>query len=112
MDLLKWSLGPSGVNLVSDECLVTYLDEFDFLNGGCFSATLSKGLGLAIIAGSILVKVPQIVNLMASKSAEGLSLFSVLLELFPCATIIGYALASGLSLFSVLLELFPCATII
>ena len=83
MDLLKWSLGPSGVNLVSDECLVTYLDEFDFLDGGCFSATLSKGLGLAIIAGSILVKVPQIVNLMASKSAEGLSLFSVLLELFP-----------------------------
>ena len=83
MDLIKWSLGPSGVNLLTDECLTTYLDNFDILNGECFAATVSKALGLGIIAGSIMVKVPQIINLMASKSAEGLSLFSVVLELFP-----------------------------
>ena len=83
MDTLKWSLGPSGVNLLTDECLSVYLDDFDLLHAQCFKATLAKGLGLAIIAGSILVKVPQIMNLMAAKSAEGLSLFSVVLELLP-----------------------------
>lgn len=83
MDVLKWSLGPAGVNLLSDECLSIYLDDFDVLHAECFKATLSKGLGIAIILGSIFVKVPQIINLLASKSADGLSLFSVVLELFP-----------------------------
>ena len=36
MDLVKASLGPAGVNLLSDECLSVYLDEFDFLNQDCF----------------------------------------------------------------------------
>ena len=83
MDFLKSALGPGGAALMSDECLKTYLEDFDILDADCFKATLSKGLGLAIILGSILVKVPQIMNVMNSKSAEGLSLFSTLLELFP-----------------------------
>ncbi|CAG5112732.1 Oidioi.mRNA.OKI2018_I69.chr2.g6913.t1.cds [Oikopleura dioica] len=86
---------PTGINLLTEECTVKYLDEFDILDQDCFKATLAKGLGLAIIAGSILVKVPQILSIIGAKSAAGLSLFSVLLELFPCATLIGYGLASG-----------------
>ena len=97
MDLLKQLVGPTGINLLTEECTVKYLDEFDILDQDCFKATLAKGLGLAIIAGSILVKValriltyqayinkvPQILSIIGAKSAAGLSLFSVLLELFP-----------------------------
>ena len=36
MDFVKASLGPAGVNLLSDECLSVYLDEFDILNPDCF----------------------------------------------------------------------------
>ena len=47
----------------------------------CLKAPLSKGLGLGIIAGSILVKVPQIVKILKNKSAEGLSFTGTSLEL-------------------------------
>ena len=57
MDLIKQLVGPSGINLLTEECSVKYLDEFDILDQDCFKATLAKALGLAIIAGSILVKV-------------------------------------------------------
>jgi len=57
MDLIKQLVGPSGINLLTDECSVKYLDEFDILDQDCFKSTLAKALGLAIIAGSILVKV-------------------------------------------------------
>ena len=83
MDGLKWSLGPDGVNLLTDQCLSVYLDDFDLLNAECFKPTLAKALGLAIIAGTNILLIPQIMNLVTSKSAEGLSLFSVVLELLP-----------------------------
>ena len=57
MDLIKQLVGPSGINLLTEECSVKYLDELDILDQDCFKATLAKALGLAIIAGSILVKV-------------------------------------------------------
>lgn len=50
-------------------------------SGPCFSATLSKCLGLAIILGSLLVKLPQILKILNSKSGQGISLLSVTLDL-------------------------------
>lgn len=43
----------------------------------------------------MLVKVPQIVKIMNAKSAEGLSLFSVLLDLFAITCHMSYSLVSG-----------------
>lgn len=61
----------------------------------CFKALLSKGLGIGIIAGSVLVKVPQIVKIWHAKSAEGISLFSVLLDLFAITCHMAYSFVSG-----------------
>lgn len=61
MDFIKQLVGPSGINLLTEECSVKYLDEFDILDQDCFKATLAKGLGLAIIAGSILLKVKLLI---------------------------------------------------
>lgn len=47
----------------------------------CFKATLSKVLGIGLIAGSVLVKVPQILKIYNGKSGAGLSIPSVLLDL-------------------------------
>lgn len=41
---------------------------------------LSKLLGYAIIAGSIGVKLPQIMSIFTSKSAKGVSLMMFVLE--------------------------------
>lgn len=57
----------------------------------CFKSTLSKGLGIGIIAGSILVKVPQILKILSSKSAEGINIFGVCLELFAITANFAYS---------------------
>jgi len=93
MNTLKSLLSSGGIGLLTDECASVYLDDFDVLNVDCAKATISKALGLAIITASTIVKLPQILNMLKAKSAAGLSFVSTALELFPCATIIGYALA-------------------
>ncbi len=47
----------------------------------CIALLVSKMLGYAILLGSLIVKLPQIVKIMGAKSAKGISLSSVLLEL-------------------------------
>lgn len=61
----------------------------------CFKALLSKGLGIGIIAGSVLVKVPQIMKILNNKSAEGLSIISVLLDLMAITFHMSYSFVSG-----------------
>lgn len=60
----------------------------------CFKASLSKGLGLTIIGGSILVKVPQIVKILKSRSGEGISLVSVTLDLCAITIAVSYSYVS------------------
>merc|ERR550525_801448 len=59
------------------ESLVVNLNFSDSLPQVC----CLKTLGLGIVVGSSLVKVPQVLKIMASGSAEGISFMSVLLEL-------------------------------
>lgn len=81
--------------LFTQECVKEYFDKFNFLHVGCFKATLSKTLGLGIIAGSLLVKVPQIVKIWKNKSGEGINVFSVLLDLFAITAMSSYSFISG-----------------
>lgn len=56
---------------------------------------LSKGLGIGIIAGSVLVKVPQIMKILNNKSTDGLSIVSVLLDLMAITFHMSYSFVSG-----------------
>lgn len=58
-------------------------------------ALISKGLGIGIIAGSVLVKVPQIAKILNNKSAEGLSIISVMLDLMAITFHASYSFANG-----------------
>lgn len=77
----------------------TCYDEFflnlNFLDVPCLKIVLSKGLGIGIILGSVMVKLPQILKLMGAKSAEGLSFKSVLLELFAITGTMAYSIANN-----------------
>ena len=83
-------LRPVATLLMTDDCYDTFFHDFDLLNGECLAALISKGLGLAIVAGAVMVKVPQIQKVLAAKSAEGLSFFGLLLELYAYSSMIGY----------------------
>lgn len=46
----------------------------------CLRLAVSKALGVAIIGGAAIVKVPQLVKLLGARSAEGVSFLGYLLE--------------------------------
>lgn len=56
---------------------------------------LSKCLGYGIIAGSLLVKVPQIAKILTNKSAEGINMFAVFLDLSAITFSLAYSFVSG-----------------
>ncbi|XP_017766514.1 PREDICTED: mannose-P-dolichol utilization defect 1 protein homolog [Eufriesea mexicana] len=81
--------------LFTEECMKEYLDELNFFHVGCFKSTLSTALGFGIIIGSLLVKVPQIIKILKSKSVEGINVYSVLLDLFSITSMVSYSFVSG-----------------
>ncbi|XP_043655567.1 mannose-P-dolichol utilization defect 1 protein homolog [Drosophila teissieri] len=81
--------------LMSEKCYDNYFLEHNFLDVPCFKALLSKGLGLAIIAGSVLVKVPQVLKILNSKSGEGINIVGVLLDLLAISFHLSYNFMHG-----------------
>ncbi|XP_075213041.1 mannose-P-dolichol utilization defect 1 protein homolog isoform X2 [Lycorma delicatula] len=61
----------------------------------CLKAAVSKVLGLLIVAGALMVKVPQIVKIWNNQSAAGLSFVSVLLDLYAVTAGVAYSYARG-----------------
>ncbi|XP_055375717.1 mannose-P-dolichol utilization defect 1 protein homolog [Condylostylus longicornis] len=88
------NLKPYLLHVLSTECYDKYFIEKDFADVECGKAVLSKCLGFAIIAGSILVKIPQILKILNSKSAEGINIFSVLLDLAAITFNMSYSFVS------------------
>ena len=54
--------------------------QFDEEDKGCLKFTVSKTIGLAIIVGSSILKVPQILKIVSAGSVEGLNNISYYLE--------------------------------
>jgi len=78
-----------GVSLLGETCYKSLLLDIDLESTDCLKLAISKGLGVGIIGASSIVKVPQIIKLVNSKSASGVSFLSYLLE--TAAYLIGLA---------------------
>ena len=78
-----------GVSLLGETCYKSLLLDIDLESTDCLKLAISKGLGIGIIGASSIVKVPQIIKLVNSKSAVGVSFLSYLLE--TAAYLIGLA---------------------
>ncbi|SPO02144.1 probable mannose-P-dolichol utilization defect 1 protein [Cephalotrichum gorgonifer] len=100
MDLIRSTLQPIthnlpgpirdlGISLIGGSCYETLIINIDPTDQECLKLAVSKGLGLGIVAASSIVKVPQILKLASSGSADGVSFLSYLLE--TTAYIIGLA---------------------
>lgn len=69
-----------GESLLGSVCYETLLHDIDLTKTECVKLAVSKGLGIGIIGASSVVKIPQLLKLLNSQSAEGLSFLSYLLE--------------------------------
>ncbi|KAI0208820.1 Mannose-P-dolichol utilization defect 1 protein [Lamellibrachia satsuma] len=56
---------------------------------------ISKCLGFGIIAGSVLVKLPQIAKIIIGNSGEGINVRGVTLELVAALSSLAYSAAKG-----------------
>lgn len=68
---------------------------FSFILVDCFKSLLSKVLGYGIVAGSLFVKVPQILKLLSNRSGAGINIFSVLLDLTAITLNLSYSFVKG-----------------
>ncbi|XP_077445532.1 mannose-P-dolichol utilization defect 1 protein-like [Stigmatopora argus] len=91
MDPVK---GPLVTYLIPELCYDEFFLNFNFLHVPCLKIALSKGLGLGIILGSVMVKLPQILKMMSARSGEGLSFQSVLLELLAIGGTVVYSVSN------------------
>ncbi|KUI58177.1 hypothetical protein VP1G_05461 [Cytospora mali] len=69
-----------GESIIGDKCYSSLVLDIDVADAECLKYAVSKALGIGIVAASSVVKVPQIVNLVRSRSASGISFLSYLLE--------------------------------
>ena len=76
--LADWIWGSTTMKKDDDDDIVVVspdvcLSQLPFLGMPCFSQLLTKALGVAIILGSMLNKVPIMINMLRSQSAAGIS---------------------------------------
>jgi hypothetical protein len=63
------------------DCYDIFFNKNDFTHSECIKITFSKLLGYAIIAGSSILKVPQIIKIVMNGSVEGISKWMMYIEL-------------------------------
>jgi len=69
-----------GISLLGNHCYKTLVHDVQLSDASCFKLAISKGLGIGIIGASAVVKIPQLLKLLNSQSAAGLSFLAYALE--------------------------------
>lgn len=83
------------VALIGEKCVSSLLENLNIHDVECIKYSVSKGLGLGIVLGGSIVKIPQILTILKNGSAQGLSLTSYLLETFSYFITLSYNLRQG-----------------
>jgi len=83
------------LGLLSPKCFESLIGNLNYGDSDCLKMLISKGLGLAIIAGATCVKLPQIFKITKSGSATGISFVATLLELLAVTANGAYSFSKG-----------------
>lgn len=70
----------AATQLLGDSCYRSLVHNITISDSVCLKLAISKALGIGIIGASAVVKIPQLLKLINSQSAEGVSFLSYLLE--------------------------------
>ncbi|KAF8075231.1 hypothetical protein FPV67DRAFT_1665959 [Lyophyllum atratum] len=92
---LPWFIRDLGVSIVGQECYTSLVENLDIGDVQCIKYSLSKGLGIGIVVGGSIMKVPQILLILKARSARGLSLSAYVLETLSYAITLTYSFRNG-----------------
>ncbi|KAK9450742.1 uncharacterized protein V1518DRAFT_411590 [Limtongia smithiae] len=91
-----------GEYLLGEQCYAVLVRDVAFLTPPfpdavvpCIKLGISKAIGLAIVGLSAVIKVPQIMKLVQSRSVAGVSVSSVMLEALSYLAMLAYAVRVG-----------------
>ncbi|KAG0307625.1 hypothetical protein BGZ98_010222 [Dissophora globulifera] len=87
---LPFFLKTPAVAIIGETCYTSLIEDFNYRDVPCIKYAISKGLGLGIVAGGAIVKVPQIVKIVQARSAKGISFSSYMLETLACVISLAY----------------------
>lgn len=79
-----------------EDCYDKFVNKQDFSDQECLKTTISKVIGMAIIVGSGIVKLPQVVKIMRNGSVQGISAMTYYLETTVYMQTAAQAMSSGL----------------
>uniref|UniRef100_M4C487 Solute carrier family 66 member 3 n=1 Tax=Hyaloperonospora arabidopsidis (strain Emoy2) TaxID=559515 RepID=M4C487_HYAAE len=61
------------LGFITPDCFDAFVTHYEFANVECIKAVVSKALSYAIITGSLILKLPQILKILAAKDVTGLT---------------------------------------
>ncbi|KAI8054264.1 polyketide synthase, partial [Syncephalis plumigaleata] len=80
------------VALITPACYTDLFLNFNLSNVDCIKLLISKGLGMGLVAGGALLKLPQIAKIVNARSGEGLSVNSLIIETLGFGLMLAYNL--------------------
>ncbi|KAJ2922276.1 hypothetical protein H1R20_g14821, partial [Candolleomyces eurysporus] len=92
---LPWFVKDLGVSIVGQKCYTSLVEDLNVTDVPCLKYALSKGLGVGIVVGGSIMKVPQILLILNASSARGLSLPSYILETLSYAITLSYSMRNN-----------------
>jgi len=83
------------ISLISERCYVELVENLNVKNVECVKYVFSKVIGLGMVCGGAILKVPQIIKILMSKSTRGISVTSYFLEMLALLINISYNVRFG-----------------
>ena len=85
----------AATQLLGESCYRSLVHNINIQDVDCLKLAISKALGVGIVATSSIVKIPQLLKLLNSQSAEGISFLSYLLETISYVVTVSYNVRRG-----------------
>ncbi|KAH8984450.1 hypothetical protein EDB92DRAFT_1887037 [Lactarius akahatsu] len=92
---LPWFVKDLGISIIGRKCYISLIENLNIEDVHCIKYSLSKGIGVAIVVGGSIMKVPQLLLILRAQSARGLSLTAYVLETFSYAITLAYSSRNG-----------------
>lgn len=70
----------AATQLLGDSCYRSLVHNVTISDSVCLKLAISKALGVGIVAASGIVKIPQLLKMLNSQSAEGISFLAYFME--------------------------------
>ncbi|KIJ53524.1 hypothetical protein M422DRAFT_154769 [Sphaerobolus stellatus SS14] len=92
---LPWFIKDPAVSIIGEKCYTSLIEDLNISDIECIKYSVSKGLGIGIVVGGSIMKVPQLILILRARSARGLSLPSYILETLAYAITLAYSARNG-----------------